>query len=135
MTRYPKPLIALHWLTAAAVLLAFVTGGDPIKGKAALGVLTGQTHVASGFLVFGLVAVRLPLRALLGAPAAEPASHWQHLSARVAHVALYALMFIVPMAGWVALADKTAAFSRFGLALSLPDAHATWVKVLAGGVL
>ncbi len=130
MPRYPKPLIALHWLTAAAVLLAYITGGDPTKAKSALDALAGQAHVASGLLVFALVALRLPLRALLGAPAAEPGPRWQQLSARAAHGALYALMFVVPLAGWAALADKTAAFSLASFALPLPDAHAAWVKVL-----
>lgn len=36
MLRYPEPLIALRLLTAAAVLLAYITGGDPTKAKSAL---------------------------------------------------------------------------------------------------
>lgn len=129
-TRYPRLLIALHWLTAAAVLLAFVTGGNPAEAHGTLELLAGQAHVASGMLVFALVALRLPLRALLGAPAAEPGPRWQHLAAKAAHVGLYALMLIVPLAGWSALAGETAAFSLLGFALPLPDAHATWVQLL-----
>lgn len=130
MPRYPKPLIALHWLTAATVLLAYITGGDPTKAKSVLDALAGQVHVASGLLVFALVALRLRLRALLGAPAAEPGPRWQQRAATAAHIGLYALMLIVPLAGWAALADKTAAFTLLGIALPLPDANATWVKLL-----
>jgi len=130
MLRYPKPLIALHWLTAAAVLLAFVSGGNPAKAKDAFDVLAGQAHVASGLLVFALVALRLPLRAMFGTPAAEPGPRWQQRAATAAHVGLYALMLVVPLAGWAALADKTAAFTLVGIALPLPDANATWVRLL-----
>ncbi|OZA47397.1 MAG: hypothetical protein B7X81_05395 [Hydrogenophilales bacterium 17-61-76] len=129
-TRYPMALIALHWLTAAAVLLAFVTGGNPAEARGALEQLAAQAHVTSGMLVFALVALRLPLRALLGTPAAEPGPRWQHLAAKAAHVGLYALMLIVPLAGWSALAGETAAFSLLGFALPLPNAHATWVQLL-----
>lgn len=85
-------------------------------------------YVASGLLVFALVGLRLPLRALLGAPAAGP--RWQQRAAAAAHIGLYALMFIVPLAGWAALADKTATFSLAGIALPLPDANVTRVKLL-----
>jgi cytochrome b561 len=130
MPRHPKPLIALHWLTAAAVLLAFVTGGNPAKAKDALDLLAGQAHVASGLLVFALVALRLPLRAVLGAQASVPGPRWQQRAATAAHVGLYALMLVVPLAGWAALADKTTAFTLLGLALPLPDANAAWVRLL-----
>lgn len=131
MTRYhPKPLIALHWLTAAAVLLAYITGDNPAEAEGALDLLAGQVHVASGLLVFTLVALRLPLRVLLGAPKAEPGPRWQQRAAKIAHLALYALMFVVPLAGWAALAGETTAFSLAGFALPLPDAQATWVALL-----
>ena len=77
MTRHPIPLIALHWLTAVVVITAYVTSGDPSEAKNSLDFLIGQTHVLSGITVFALVALRLPLRALLGAPPAEPVSRWQ----------------------------------------------------------
>ena len=131
MTRYPIPLIALHWLTALAVITAYATGGNPAEAENALDFLIGQTHVLSGMTVFALVALRLPLRWLLGAPPAEPASRWQQRAARVTHLALYGLMLLVPLAGWAALADETTAFTLFGgISLPLPDAHLGWVELL-----
>ncbi len=131
MTRYPTTLIALHWLTAVAVITAYVTSGDPSKVKNSLDFILGQTHVLSGITVFALLALRLPLRALMGAPAAEPAPRWQLRIAQITHFALYALMLIVPLAGWAALADKTTAFKLVG-AFQLPrlNAHITGVKLL-----
>ncbi len=131
MTRYPTPLIALHWLTAIAVITAYVSSGDPSKAKNSLDFILGQTHVISGLTVFALVALRLPLRALLGTPAAEPAPRWQQRMAHITHFALYALMLVVPLAGWAALADKTTAFNLVGaIQLPLLDAHVSGVKLL-----
>jgi cytochrome b561 len=130
MLRYAKTLIALHWLMAALVLLAYVTSGNPVKAKTAFDVLLGQVHVASGLLVFGLLLLRLPLRLLLAVPKAEPGALWQQRAATFVHFALYALMLIVPLAGWAALGDKTTTFSLAGYALPLPDGHSLWVKWL-----
>lgn len=127
MTRHATPMILLHWLTALAVVIAYVSGGDPSKASHAL---SGQIHVASGLTVFLLVALRLPLRLVVGAPAAEPGPRWQQRAAHAAHVALYALLFTVPLAGWAELADKTAQFSVLGQALPLPDAGAHWARAL-----
>lgn len=125
MNRHAAPLILLHWLTALAVVVAYVSSGDPTEAGNAL---AGQLHVASGLTLFLLVALRLPLRLLMGAPADEPAPRWQQRAARAMHVALYALLFAVPLAGWAELADKTAQFSVLGQALPLPDARAWWVR-------
>ena len=131
MTPYATPLIALHWLTALAVVTAYITSGNPAEAKNSLDNITGQTHVLSGMTVFALLALRLPVRVLLGAPPAEPISRWQQRAARVTHSALYGLMLLVPLAGWAALAEETGAFTLVGgISLSLLDAHLTWVKLL-----
>lgn len=127
MTRHATPLILLHWLTALAVVVAYVSSGDPTEAGHAL---SGQIHVASGLAVFLLAALRLPLRLVAGVPAAEPAPRWQLRAARAAHLALYVLLFAVPLAGWAELADQAHAFSVLGWALPLPDAGALWVRAL-----
>jgi cytochrome b561 len=101
-----------------------------------LDLVMAQTHVISGLLVFALVALRLPLRAWLGTPALAPAARWQQRTARAMHGALYALMLVVPFAGWAALSAEVAkkSLGHFSLAggfdLPLLDAHAAWVGVL-----
>ncbi|MBT9539501.1 cytochrome b/b6 domain-containing protein [Thiobacillus sp.] len=131
MKRYPALLIALHWLTALAVVIAYASSGNPAESHDLFDALIGQVHVISGLAVFALVALRLPARLLLGTPAALPAPRWQARLARAAHIALYALMLLVPLAGWAALADETATFTLAGgIALPLPDAHASWVEWL-----
>lgn len=130
MNTYPKPLLAVHWLVAVAVLLAYVTGGNPAKAKSAFDVFVSQVHVASGLSVAGLLLLRVPLRLLLGAPQPEPAPRWQLRAAKAAHVALYGLMALVPLAGWAALAHKDPNFQLFRWALPLPDDSVTWVRLL-----
>jgi cytochrome b561 len=127
---YPTPLLAVHWLVAAAVLLAYVTGGNPAKAQSAFDVFVSQVHVASGLSVATLLLLRVPLRLLLGAPEPEPAPRWQLLAAKAAYVALYGLMVLVPLAGWAALAHKDPNFLLFGWALPLPDDAVTWVRLL-----
>lgn len=129
MPRYPVPVITLHWLTALALVVAYASSGDPTKAGHAL---SGALHVASGLAVWVLVALRLPLRFLLGAPAPAPGPRWQQRAAQSAHVALYALMLAVPLAGWAALAHETSSYTVAGFTLPLPGgAHAPWVRALA----
>jgi cytochrome b561 len=131
MQRYPGTLIALHWIITVAVIVAYITSGNPTKPKDALDFLMGQTHVMAGMTVFALTLVRLPVRALFGTPQSLPAPRWQQRAASAAHIALYVLMLVVPLAGWSALADKTPSFTLAGgFMLPLPDARATWVKLL-----
>lgn len=131
MQRYPSPLIAMHWIIALAVIVAYVTSGNPTKPKDAFDILAGQTHVIAGMTVFALTLIRLTLRALFGTPQALPTPRWQHRATAAAHIALYALMIIVPIAGWTALADKTSSFILMGsFSLPLPNADMTWVKLL-----
>lgn len=125
MTRHATPLILLHWLTALAVIVAYVSSGDPTQASHAL---SGQIHVASGLAVFALVLLRLPVRWIAGVPPDVPGPRWQQRAARAMHVALYALLFAVPLAGWAELADKATQFSVLGWSLPLPDAGALWVR-------
>ena len=133
MRRYPAALIAFHWIIAAAMIVAYITSGNPAKTNDVLDYLMGQTHVIAGLTVFALTLVRLPLRALLGTPPVLPGPRWQRRAAGAAHLALYGLMIAVPLAGWAALAGKTPGFALAGgFSLPLPDAHSTWVKLLGG---
>lgn len=103
MSRYPVPIIALHWLIALAVVAAYATSGNPAKTRDVIDAPMGQLHVISGHAVFALVALRIPARLLLGVPPPLQASSWQTRAAHAAHGALYGLMLLVPLAGWAAL--------------------------------
>jgi cytochrome b561 len=55
-----------------------------------------------GVTVLGLAALRLAVRAVSRAPAVEPAPpRWQAAAATLVHVALYVVMFALPLTGWL----------------------------------
>lgn len=108
--RYPASLQALHWTTAILVLLAFALGpGGSEQQIYSVGMDLGRRiHETLGFTVFLLTAIRLGMR--LANPrtsALEPPPYgkWLTLVARVGHVGLYLLLFLVPftaiMGAWL----------------------------------
>jgi len=93
----------LHWLI---VLLIF--------GLAVVGLTMGElprtpkyfwvytAHKSVGITVLALVVIRLGWRLYAGAP--RPVPHtpgWQHAIAVATHVLLYAVMFAMPLSGWL----------------------------------
>ena len=72
------------------------------------------------FKVFLLVLVRLAWRATHRPPAAPPMPAWQQRASQMAHAALYALFFAVPLAGWAYSSAAGFPVVLFGV-LPLPD--------------
>lgn len=59
-------------------------------------------HKSLGLTLLALVAVRVAWRLYAGAPRPLPGSpRWQERIASVTHVALYVLLFAMPLSGWV----------------------------------
>lgn len=94
----------LHWLMAALVLAMIAVGLS--LPRLAPGPLTNtlyEVHKSTGILVLALALVRLALRWRLGAPPLDPALPvWQRRAATASHVLLYALLILIPIAGWTA---------------------------------
>jgi len=104
--RFSLAVIAVHWLTLGLLVLVYASAElrevFP-KGSAGRAGLR-QWHEAFGLVVFGLVWLRLLVRALSRTPAIEPAPpRWQTMLATAVHVALYALMIVLPLTGWLML--------------------------------
>jgi len=103
-SRYGDIAIIFHWLIAIFIigLLAigkFMTGldqNDPLRFE-----LT-QWHKSFGITVLLLSVMRLAWR-WLNSPPKDPDSlpRWQQLLAHSVHIALYALMFGLPLSGWL----------------------------------
>jgi cytochrome b561 len=95
----------LHWAVAALVLAAFAVGlamvALPLTQLLAK-IIAYQVHKTIGLLVPPLVLWRLWLRARRGRPAGDaglPA--WQHRAAAAGHAALYGLLIVVPVLGYL----------------------------------
>ncbi|MCK0126889.1 cytochrome b/b6 domain-containing protein [Gelidibacter sp. F2691] len=75
-----------------------------------------QTHKSWGFIVFVLAVVRVAWRLLnRAAPALPDHMHpLEKLGAKLGHLGLYALMFIMPLSGWL-MASASPLQDRFGV--------------------
>ncbi len=115
--RYGILTITFHWVTLGLIALMVALGfwmGDLPDGsfqrfKAV------ELHKSVGITVLVLTLARFAWR-WIDRPLPPPTSltDWQKSVARILHGALYALLFLVPMAGWA-----TASASTLGLPLRL----------------
>lgn len=119
-TRYGSLSIGIHWL----MLLLFVAvyafielrelypkGSDPREAMKAW-------HFMLGMLVFVLVWPRLAARFSGPTPAIQPEpASWIQLAAKLGHLALYALMVVMPLLGWLTLSAAGKPVPFFGLEL------------------
>jgi cytochrome b561 len=118
--RYSRLSIGLHWLTlllligvyACIELREFYPRGSDVR--AAL----KTWHYMLGLSVFVMVWVRLAARVMGKVPPIVPPSpKWQALAATVVEFALYGLMLVLPILGWITLSAEGDAIPFFGLQL------------------
>ena len=99
--RYTKPAIVLHWtiavLIAVNLLLAWNFGS---VSKPTLRTLV-DIHKSIGLTVLGLAILRLLWRATHTPPPIPAYAAWERRTARIAHWALYGLIFLLPITGWM----------------------------------
>lgn len=118
--RYSSVSISLHWLMFVLIAAGyafielrelFPKGSEPREAMKAL-------HFMLGLSVLLLVVPRLVIRALGATPSIvpEPAA-WQHSAARLAHLALYVFMLVMPILGWLLLSAAGKPIPFFGLRL------------------
>lgn len=104
--RYGIAAIALHW-SAALLLLALLALGLwmvrlPDAGWDSFKIILILAHKQLGVFAFLLAALRLAWRTAQPLPAlAESLPAWQQFAARFVHLCLYALMFALPVTGWL----------------------------------
>lgn len=122
----PKQYDALakgfHWVMAVLLVSVFGLGlymqGLPFSPDK---LKLYSWHKWAGICVLGLVTLRLIWR-LTHRPPAMPGEMpaWQKLAAHVGHLALYVLMFAIPVSGWLMSSAKGVPTVLFGL-WPLPD--------------
>jgi len=107
--RYSLASIGLHWLMLVLIVGAYVAielretfpkGSDPREALK-------TWHYLLGFLVFGLVWLRIAARLIWASPgsdAGEPAL--QRFAASVVHLGLYLFMIGMPILGWLILSAE-----------------------------
>ena len=99
--RYTVVAIALHWAIAGLILFNLSIGffmedwPPPVRGPMV------AAHQSSGLTVLALTVARVLWR-LTHRPPALPQDMpgWEQAAAHAAHLALYAMMVILPISGW-----------------------------------
>lgn len=119
-TRFGAWSIGLHWLMLLLLVAVyacielrgiFPKGSDPRE-------MMKTWHFMLGLSVLALATLRLAVNIVSAAPEIKPdPPKWQKLSAKLTHLALYALMLGTPIAGWLLLSAAGKPIPFFGLHL------------------
>lgn len=121
---YPRPVRLLHWTTALLVVAQAclaLTNALVYEQRPVLAETVVQAHLSFGVVILGLTLLRLAVRATTVCPAlpgdmAPP----MRIAARAVHAALYVLLLVLPLSGYVKLAALGFEIVVFGL-LPLPS--------------
>lgn len=111
----------LHWLIVLLIILQWVIiqRAEELKGLAKVEAL--YWHKSFGITVLALAIVRLVWRWANPVPAlANVTKTWERLLAGFSHFALYALLFAIPLTGWMMSSARNFPVSWFKL-VQLPD--------------
>ena len=118
--RYTRTAIALHWLIAAAAIVQFSWGWwmqGIAKQPAGPRVDAFNLHKSVGLTILVLMCVRLLWRWRHPAPPLPPLPQWQATLARATHIALYAALFTMPLAGYLGSVFSGYPVKYFGVTL------------------
>jgi cytochrome b561 len=132
-TGYGLVAQSLHWVVAGLIVYQFVLAQ---RAEAAtlfqqLGIL--GRHKSIGLTIFALAALRLAWN--LASPRPDPPEdepRYRLILARATHGALYALIFLLPVSGWIMSAAANIPVSYFGW-FTLPNPvspRQEWVEPL-----
>ncbi len=118
--RYGSLSIAIHWIMLALFIAVYACIELRVlypKGNDLREALK-TWHFMLGMLVFVFVWLRIAARFSGPTPGIVPnPPAWQELSAKLLHLALYALMIFMPITGWLLLNASGKAVPFFGLEL------------------
>jgi len=116
----------LHWATAVLFLMAYCavyyrhwfTEKQTPENIVAL-----NLHLSAGISIGVFVILRIAWRFMNVQPALEPGPRWQQILAHTGHVALYAIMILMPLSGYFGTGRATDFFYLF----TIPKFEDTWM--------
>jgi cytochrome b561 len=131
-TQYGSVAIAIHWSSAAAVVLAFIAG-LALANAEVVPVPLLLAHIMLGLTVFALTLLRVVWWWLADkhpeAPKDQP--RWQQLAARVVHALLYVILILMGTSGIMTLV-LSGAIPALMSGAPLPDFSALIPRVAHG---
>jgi len=112
----------LHWVIVLLIINQWIIAeraeGLP-RGPALIETL--WWHKSLGITVLFLAVIRLAWRWMNPVPSLEAETRpWERVAAKISHVLLYALIFAVPLTGWMMSSARSFPVSWFGL-FQMPD--------------
>jgi len=119
--RYTSTAVVLHWLAAALIVCGFALGLSMVPLPLSRRKLEWYLwHKSIGITVFLLTCVRLAWRTAHPPPVPPPMPDWQRRAASVSHGALYVLLLLIPVSGWLYSSATGVQVVYLGL-VPLPD--------------
>jgi len=103
--RYVAPARWLHWATAGSIVVIFTTGIWMVffePANEAFKFRLYNIHESFGVLVFAMTLARLWVRWRNPPPPLPPMPGWMALAAGLNHAALYVLLIVQPVVGFLA---------------------------------
>ena len=116
---YSSTAKALHWTILVLLIAQFIFAwtmphidrNTPVTTLISL-------HFTFGIIILAVAVVRLAWRLTHGEPVPlDGIPPWQTLTARLVHGALYLLLFVVPILGWINASYRGMPVEMFGLEL------------------
>ena len=108
----------LHWVTAALFLGSYISVYYRhwfTEEKTPENWIALQLHLSIGVTIAVVVILRIIWRITNGVPDLEPGTRLEHLAAHAGHYALYAIMIIMPITGYVGTGVNTEYFFMFDI--------------------
>jgi cytochrome b561 len=119
--RYGWVAQGLHWGILALLILQVTLGkiaDDLPVGLERLALMS--RHKSVGITILALAVIRLAWRWIDSPPPPTSMPRWQAIASRLNHWGLYALLFALPVTGWLMSSAANRPVSWFGVA-QLPD--------------
>jgi len=106
-----------HWVTVALLMVQFALGWlmpDIERGMQPERLM--NLHISFGLVILAIVVLRSAWRLLHGAPPPDVLlPHWQRVLSQLIHLALYLLLFAMPLSGWFFASARGWTITLFGV--------------------
>jgi cytochrome b561 len=116
VARYGFVARSLHWIIVLGIVAQYFLAEAEESERAAVGMGPMDWHISIGIVLLALAAVRVVWRMTDRTPAWPlHMPRYEQVLATIMHVALYALLFAIPISGWLLASVEGESLSMFGM--------------------